>query len=211
MRAKFEALPLVQALSQTGIVLPPVTSQPATVGVDLMASARTKIAVCWFFGLLLLSVVLMLAVRHSHYFEPPSMMVWLGFACLAGLCMLGWLWSEGATEPVRQIGPSTGEPQPGLRSTQLVLAAIVGVAAGLCAPSLPLAYSRLVQEPQEQVFELKKLNWELVPKQSTSVPSIQHLKGGEHWQALKEGDVVSLPIRRGAFGFWWQFDASALR
>jgi hypothetical protein len=216
LRKRLEGLPLVQALSQRGIVLPSATSKPAVVGIDLMSKTRMKVAVYGFFGLLLLAVVSMLAMRDQYYFAPPPITAWLAVGSLAGFCMLVWLWGEVATEPTGhgRVVDSNATPditQTGLHATQVVLAALVGLAAGLCAPFLTLAYANLVQTPQAQLFALRKSPMELVPQSTDAVPTIRQLAATEYWQSLKEGDAVTLPIRRGAFGLWWQFDASAVR
>lgn len=211
LQQRLLALPLVQALAQQGIALPPVGAKPPTIGIDLMAYARMRVAVYLFFGLLLLAVVLLLWMRNTYYFATPPLSAWLACAGIAGVCMLGWLWGENAGADAGQAGGTVPAQPTGFRATQVLLAVLVGVAAGLCAPSLPLAWTSLTQASEEQAFALRTLPLELVPRGAHAMPSIQALKASEYWQSLPDGAVVSLPVRRGALGLWWQFDASAVR
>lgn len=211
LQQRFLALPLVQALAQRGIALPPVTAKPPPIGLDLMAYARMRVAVYLFFGLLSLAMTLLLALRNTYYFAAPPLSAWLVCAGVADLCMLAWMWGENPSAGVAQQGDA-GPAQPmGFRATQVLLATLVGVAAGLCAPSLPLALSSLTHPSQEQAFVLHRLPLELVPRGASDMARIQELKASEYWQSLPDGETVTLPIRRGVLGLWWQFDATAVR
>lgn len=211
LQQRFLALPLVQALSQRDIVLPPVTAKPPPIGLDLMVYARMRVAVYLFFGLLFLAVVLLLSMRNTYYFAAPPLTAWLVCAGAADLCMLAWMWGENASAGVARQGDAVAAQPMGFRATQVLLATLVGVAAGLCAPSLPLALSSLTHASEEQAFVLHRLPLELVPRGAGDMPSIQALKASEYWQSLPDGETVTLPVRRGALGLWWQFDASAVR
>jgi len=211
LQQRLLALPLVHALAQRDIALPPVTAKPPTIGIDLMAYARMRVAVYLFFGLLLLAVVLLLSMRDTYYFVAPPLTAWLACGGVAGIGMLGWMWGENPNAQAEQPGGAVPAPPMGFRATQMLLAVLVGVAAGLCAPSLPLALGSLAQASEEQAFVLHTLPLKLVPVGADDMPAIQGLKASEYWQSLPDGEVVSLPVRRGVFGQWWQFDASAVR
>jgi hypothetical protein len=209
LQGKLQALPLVQALSQRGITLPHIGSaKPAIVGMDLMAYPRMKAAVYWFFSLLFLSMGLLWWVRDAYYFAPPQQLAWLVIAGIAGAGMLAWLWGEAPDAEAVQGGKAA---VAGFRATQVALAVLVSVAAGLCAPSLPLAYSTLTQTSHEHVVALQKQPQRLLPDQADAMPAVQLEYVAEYWQSLPDGAAVTLPVRRGAFGLWWQFDADALR
>jgi hypothetical protein len=208
LQDKLQALPLVQALLQRGIELPHVSTKPATIGMDLMVHARMRAAVYGFFSLLLLSMGLLWFVRDAYYFAPlPQLALWI-MAGGAGAGMLVWLWGETPDADTVQGGKAA---VVGFRATQVVLAALVSVAAGLCAPSLPLAYAVVTQASREQVFALQKQPQRLLPDHMDAMPAVQLEQAAEYWQSLPEGAAVTLPVRRGAFGLWWQFDAAALR
>ncbi len=142
MQAQLQALPLVQALTQRAILLPPITSKSDHLGVDLMAYARLRMAVFAFFALLLMALLLMLFVRHSYYFEAPPIAVWVVCGGVVGAMVLAWLSGEAVAAQAQR---------PGLHLARVVVAALVGLAFGLCAPSVPLAYANLLQAPQTQV------------------------------------------------------------
>ena len=213
LQAELQALPLVQALEQRGIVLPPITTKPANVGLDLMAYARLRVAVYAFFALLALAGLLMVSVRHSYYFASPPLEVWLAFGAVAWACTLAWLWAETTADQESGSGPhAETEPAKGLRATQLIVAAFVGLACGLCAPSLPLAYADLLQTPEARLFALQKHPLQLVvTDRANTTPPIQLEQATEYWQSLRAGSAIVLPVREGVSGLWWQYDATAVR
>jgi hypothetical protein len=207
-----QALPLMQALAQRGIVLPAITGKPASMGIDLMADARMKSLVYWFFSLLLFAVILTLWVRNTYYFVSPPIAVWLASGGVAAACALGWIWHGPDAATVDRAADTRGAQTADLRATQAILAVLVGVAAGLCAPSLPLALADLLQPAHDEVFLVRKSPLELAPLLPVQgIPPIQQLKAEDYWLSLPNGEAVTLPIRRGAWGLWWQFDASTVR
>jgi len=211
LQARLDALPLVHALAQRGVQLPPVTAKPASLGLDLFAFARMKAAVYLFFSLLASAAVLLALVRHSYYFVSPPLSLWLAFGGLSVACTLAWLWRESLADEAGHSQSARLTLQPGFRATQTVLACLVGLAAGLCAPSVPLLFGNLMQAPQAQEFVLHKLPLELVAVDQ-AIPAIHMLdQAEEYWQSLPQGERVTLPIRSGPGGLWWQYDATAVR
>jgi hypothetical protein len=211
-QAEFQALPLVQALAERGIALPPVATKAANAGLDLLAFARMRTAVYLFFSLLLLALVLMLLVRHSYYFDAPPFTPWLLVAGAVSACVLAWLWGESPNEEGGQAPPAGRAPVAGFRATQCLVSGLVGVAAGLCAPSVPLVYGDLVQAPQNAVFVVQQQPFQLVAANpAQGLPTIQLEVATEYWQSLAKDSTVTLPIRQGPYGLWWQFDVTAVR
>ena len=206
LQQQFEQLPLVQALRQRGIALPPVNGKRQVVGLDLMAYPRMKVAVILFFMAMLSAIVLFHLMRHHHYFTPPPLLAWVAFGSAAGLGMLAWLWPEhsGGASAV------TAEETAGFRFTQVLLAALVAVAAGLCAPSLPLAFSSATQVPKDTAFELKYAPLRLRATTASGVPDVHPDQAMDFWLSRPEGTAFSLPVRPGVAGLWWQFDSRAL-
>lgn len=207
LQQQFNQLPLVQALRQRGIALPPVDGKRQMVGLDLMAYPRMKVAVIGFFIALLSAFVLFHVMRNEHYFSPPPFFAWVAFGAAAGLCMLAWLWREHPGE----AGATNAAETAGFRSTQFLLAALAGVAAGLCAPSLPLAFSSTTQASQQLAFELKNAPLRLRAAAASGVPDIYPDQAMDYWASLPERSTLSLPVREGVVGLWWQFDSSVLQ
>ena len=206
LQQQFNQLPLVQALRQRGIALPPVTGKRQRAGLDLMAYPRMKVAVIGFFMAMLSAIVLFHLMRHHHYFTPPPLLVWVAIGSAAGVGMLAWLWPEhpGGASAV------TAEETAGFRFTQALLAALVAVAAGLCAPSLPLAFSSGTQLSQDTAFELKHAPVRLRATAASGVPDVHPDQALDYWLSQPEGAAFSLPVRPGVAGLWWQFDSRAL-
>ena len=204
---QFNQLPLVQALRQRGVVLPPVTGKRQRAGLDLMAYPRMKVAVILFFMAMLSAIVLFHLMRHHHYFTPPPLLVWVAIGSAAGVGMLAWLWPELPGE----VNPATTSEAIGFRSTQMLLAALVAVAAGLCAPSLPLAFSSATQLSQDTAFELKHAPLRLRATVASGVPDVHPDQALDYWRSQPEGAAFSLPVRPGVAGLWWQFDSRRLQ
>jgi hypothetical protein len=205
LQNEFNQLPLVNALINFGVNLPKLESAGRhQAGQDLMAYPRMKVAVISFFASLVGAFVLFHLMRHQHYFSTPHISYQLLGGALAGLVMFAWLWEEK---------PNAGNTadQVGFRGTQVLLACLFAVSAGLCAPSLPLLFASTLQSSQEKTFSLQKSPLMLKASLPTNMPDIQPTQALEYWQSLKEGDAVTLPISKGFAGLWWQYDSSGLQ
>lgn len=206
LQQQFDQLPLMQALRQRGIAVPPITGKKQHTGVNLMAVPRFKAVVIGFFVALAVALVLFHSMRHQQYFVQPTWTVWMA---VAGLCGLGaYLWL--CMEPVDQDRADYTGGALEFRLTQIFLACLVGLAAGVCAPFLPLALSNMAQPAQEVEFVLQKSPLLLRAPASGGMPDIQPAQALDYWTSLPEGTVVKLPVRRGNDGLWWQFDSSVL-
>jgi hypothetical protein len=205
LQNEFNQLPLVNALINRCVNLPKLESAGRhQVGLDLMAHPRMKVAVISFFVTLVGAFVLFHLMRHQHYFSTPHISYQLLGGALAGLVMFAWLWEEK---------PNVGNTadQVGFRGTQVLLACLFAVSAGLCAPSLPLLFASTLQSSQEKTFSLQKSPLMLKASLPTNMPDIQPTQALEYWQSLKEGEAVTLPISKGFAGLWWQYDSSGLQ
>ena len=98
----------------------------------------------------------------------------------------------------------------GFRPTQALLAALIAVAAGLCAPSLPLAFSSTTEVSQNIAFELKNAPLRLRAPVASGVPNVHPDQALDYWLSQPEGTAFSLPVRQGPVGLWWQFDSRVL-
>jgi hypothetical protein len=205
LQNEFNQLPLANALINRGVNLLKLESAGRhQVGLDLMAHPRMKVAVISFFVTLVGAFVLFHLMRHQHYFSAPPISYQLIAGTFAGLLMFAWLWGE------KPNAGNTAE-QAGFRGTQVLLACLFAVSAGLCAPSVPLLFASMLQTSQEQSFELQKSPLLLKSSLPTSMPAIQPTQALEYWQSLKDGEVINLPISRGFAGLWWQYDSSVLQ
>jgi hypothetical protein len=204
LQKQFDELPLINALIQRDIALPKVLNTREVTGLDLMAHPRMKVAVISFFVTLVGAFVLFHLMRHQHYFSQPPFSYQLIAGAFAGLLMFAWLWGE------KPNAGNTAE-QAGFRGTQVLLACLFAVSAGLCAPSVPLLFVSMLQTSQEQSFELQKSPLLLKSSLPTNIPAIQPTQALEYWQSLKDGEVINLPVSRGFAGLWWQYDSSVLQ
>lgn len=207
LQEQFNQLPLVQALRQRGVELRPITGKRQIPGLDLMAYPRMKVAVISFFVGLFSAFALFHLTRHQHYFVQPPVATWIAFGTLVGFGMLGWLWFERPAEASLASAGGTIE----FRYAQGLLAVLLAVAAGLCAPSLPLAFANVTQASQALFFVLQKSPLLLQAKNANEMPGIQPMQATEYWLSLPEGEAILLPVRRGIAGLWWQFDSSVLQ
>ena len=205
LQNEFNQLPMVNALINHSVNLPKLENAGRhQVGLDLMAHPRMKVAVISFFVTLVGAFVLFHLTRHQHYFSPPPFSYQLIAGTLAGFLMLAWLWGE------KPNAGNTAE-QAGFRGTQVLLAGLFAVSAGLCAPSLPLVFGNMAQTANEKKFTLQKKPLLLKSTDEQNIPSIQPAQALEYWESLKEGEVINLPVSRGFAGLWWQYDSSVLQ
>ena len=204
LQHQFDQLPLINALMQRDVSVPKVSKKREGAGLDLMANPRMKVAVITFFVTLVGAFVVFHLMRHQHYFSQPSFSYQLIAGVLAGLIMFAWLWGE-------KPAAGTNAEQASFRGTQVLLACLFAVSAGLCAPSVPLLMTSTLQSSQEHAFTLQKQPLALKSIDQSDMPSIQPAQALEYWQSLKEGEVINLPVSRGFAGLWWQYDSSVLQ
>lgn len=205
LQNEFNQLALVNALINRSVNLPKLENAGRhQVGLDLMAQPRMKVAVISFFVTLVGAFVLFHLMRHQHYFSQPLFSYQLIAGVLAGLIMFAWLWGE-------KPAAGTTASQAGFRGTQVLLACLFAVSAGLCAPSVPLLMTSTLQSSHEHAFTLQKQPLALKSIDQSDMPSIQPAQALEYWQSLKDGGVINLPVSRGFAGLWWQYDSSVLQ
>lgn len=211
----FETLPLVRALRERGVPVPVPDGKQSGVagGTNLMAYPRMKAVVIGFFVALAVAAALFHAMRHQHYFLAPPVGAWLAFAACAGLLLLAWMWPEGALAHGKAT-PTAAE-RVGFRTTQLLVAALAAVPAGLCAPSLPLLWTWAAEPLRTVVFAVAppvppSSRVVLQAPQEGDVPPVEPTQAIGYWLSLRPGETVELPVRRGVAGLWWQFDSSVL-
>lgn len=204
LEEQFSQLHLIKALTQRGIDVPKIANTTEATGLDLMAHPRMKVAVISFFATLVGAFVLFHLMRHQHYFSSPPVSYQLIAGAFAGLVMFAWLWGEK---------PNAGNTveQAGFRGTQVLLACLFAVSAGLCAPSLPLLLASTVLSTEDQAFNVQQSPLMLKTSLPANMPDIQLTQALEYWQSLKDGEVVNLPVSRGFAGLWWQYDSSGLQ
>ena len=207
LQQQLNQLPLITALRQRGVMLPPLNAKRQSSGLDLMARPRMKVAVITFFVGVLAAFVLFHLMRHHHYFTPPPQWVWICVGLAAGLCMLAWLWPEHLGESDTANALVAIE----YRSTQVLLAALIAVVAGLSAPSMPLLFSSLTQASRYIAFELTTEPLRLRAMAAREVPDIHPDQAMDFWLNQSEGTAFSLPVRQGLAGMWWQFDSRVLQ
>ncbi len=209
----FESLPLVRALRERGVPvpIPDGRRRSGSAGTDLMAYPRMKAVVIGFFVALGAAALLFHAMRHQHYFIAPPVGIWLAVAASAGFLVLAWMWPEGALHH----GSPTVSERAGFRVTQLLVAALAAVPAGLCAPALPLLWAWSIEAPRTVVFTVapplqSPSRVVLNAQQDGNVPPIEPTQAIGYWMSLQPGETVELPVRRGVAGLWWQFDSHVL-
>lgn len=206
LQQQFDALPFVAALKERGISLPPVTAKTQHYpGTDLMARPRMKIAVWSLFGTMAGAFALFHAMLRQHYFSAPDSRIWIGLGLLAGAGMLAWLWSD-QEDPA----DSTAKGRLEARVSQVIVASLFGVSAGLCMPSVPLVLSEIAKPQQEAAFTVQHAPLLLRAKAGSGIPDCVPTQALDYWASLTAGETVVLPIRQGFAGWWWQFDSSAL-
>jgi hypothetical protein len=206
LQRQFDQLPLVRGLRERGVAVGTITGKQQHAGFDLMAYPRFKLAVIGSLIAFVAAFALFHIMRDQHYFVQPDWTVWLTVGAIAAMGTFMWLRRE---QPGEVPAGSTAKPFE-FFATQGFLACLAGAAAAAFAPSLPLALSNVTEPAQEVRFVLQKSPLLLRAPASSEVPDVQPAQALDYWASLPEGDVVTLPVRRGGAGLWWQFDSSVL-
>jgi uncharacterized RDD family membrane protein YckC len=206
LQTHFDQLPLVHALRERGVAVATLTGKQQHAGFDLMAYPRFKMAVIGSLAAFLAALALFHAMLNQQYFVQPDWTVWLAVGAVVAAPVFSWLRRE-------QLGKDAfGGTVKSLEfsATQLFLACLAGAGTAACAVSVPLALTTLAQPAREVAFVLQKSPLRLLAPASLGVPDVQPAQALDYWASLRNGDVVTLPIRDGLGGLWWQFDSSVL-
>ncbi|MDO5691887.1 MAG: hypothetical protein Q4G70_05300 [Pseudomonadota bacterium] len=86
------------------------------------------------------------------------------------------------------------------------------MACTLAGPLLALGWTWLTQPAQQIVFSVQGTQpprLRAVAPESP-VPDLQPGQVPEFWASLPAGERITLPVRRGMAGLWWQYDGSVL-
>lgn len=205
LRRNLDALPLVQALRARGVAVPSITGRRQLAGIDLMAYARIRSAVWAFFGLLAIAVVLFHGLRHQHFFAPPSGAALIGLGLAAALAALAWM------APERERAAERLASRHEFWIAKLLIALLLGVALALCAPLLALGWGVLAKPERTVVWVVQVADKpRLRAVDDADVPPLAPRQAREFWASLHTGEHVTLPVRRGTAGWWWQYDSAAL-
>jgi hypothetical protein len=171
-----------------------------------MAYPRFKLAVIASLVSFVAAFALFHAMRDQQYFVQPDWTVWLTVGAVAAAAVFSWLRRE---QPGKDAFGGTLKSLE-FSATQVFLACLAGAGAAACAVSVPLALTTLAQPAREVAFVLQKSPLRLLAPASLGVPDVQPAQALDYWASLRNGDVVTLPIRDGVGGLWWQFDSSVL-
>ena len=199
LQKAFDQLPVVAALHAHGVSVRPIATARLNLsgsGIDLMAYPRLKALVLSFFGMLIGAGLAHHFMRHQHFFEAPAVWIWAVWGAACALVSWFWLCTEKA--------PAV----PSFRATQVLIAALFGVAAALLAPSAFLAVNQAVRSPQLILVTVKQMPLRLVP-QDLNTPSFSPSQAREFWAAQPAQLARPLTVRQGIFGAW-QYDSEPL-
>ena len=118
-----------------------------------------------------------------------------------GICcaLAVWWWQAAAQQ----------EPgEPSLKPTQGVVAALLGIAATLLAPSVLLGANLVFTPAQEISFSVRNDPLGLQPDDS-SIPAFRPSQALDFWASLPASTQRQITVRKGLFGTW-QYDSAPL-
>ena len=200
LQSAFDCLPLVTALRAQAVPVPAFSTSSRMGmggGVDLMAYPRIKAVVLSSFGLMVSAGLAFHLLRHQHYFESPPLWVWVAPGICCALAV--WWWQAAAQQ----------EPgEPSLKPTQGVVAALLGIAATLLAPSVLLGANLVFTPAQEISFNVRNDPLGLQPDDS-SIPAFRPSQALDFWASLPASTQRQITVRKGLFGTW-QYDSAPL-
>ena len=199
LQKTFDQLSLIAALRTHGVTVSMINTvrQNAPGGsFDLMAYPRIKAVVLSFFGLLAAAGVMHHLMRHQHFFDAPAISLWAAFG---GLCaMASWWWLHAEQAPA----------ESSFKLTQILIAALFGVAATLAAPSALLAVNQLLGAPQLVAVAVKQAPLQIIPDDQ-SIPPFSPSHAMEFWAERGAQPGRQITVCRGLFGMW-QYDSEPL-
>ena len=207
LQQRFDALPLVRALRQQGIELPPLARAPSNrAGVDLLRYRRLRISLKWVLPSgLVLGAVLQHLARHQHYFSPWSMSGWVAIALSIALLTGVWLWRDTPAK-----GMHRGD-EWSVRMAQGLVAVLVAVVVPWGLQATPLVLANWFVAPHSVDFVLNRDRDRLVPESGASISkSILIDAAAPFWTAQGREVLQPLPVRSGLGGLWQQYDAEEL-
>lgn len=207
LQQRFDALPLVCALRNQGIELPPLDcTSDNRAGVDLLRYGRLRSALKLVLPMaLVVGAMLQHLARHQHYFSPWSMSVWAAIALSIAILTGVWLWRD---EPA--TGMHRGDAWS-VRLAQGLVAVLVAVVLPWGIQAMPLVAAKWLMTPQSVDFLLDLDRNQLVPEPGAPVSqSIALTYAAPFWAAQDNHSLQPLPVRVGPGGLWHQYDVEEL-
>ena len=196
LQKAFNQLPVIAALRAHGVSVPPLATARRNLpggSIDLMAYPRIKALVLSFFSLLVGAGVMFHLMRHQHFFHAPPPGVW---AAIGGLCAVaGWLWLRTEQAPA----------ESSFKQTQVLIAALFGVAAALAAPSALLAVNAALTPPRLVAVTVNQAPLQIMPDDK-SIPPFSPSQAKEFWAERGALSGRQITVRKGLFGMW-QYDS----
>jgi hypothetical protein len=207
LQQRFNALPLVNALRQQGIELPPLDRARGNgAGVDLLRYGRLRSTLT---GVLptafALGALLQHLARHQHYFSPWSMATWATIALLIAVLTGVWLWRDEPAQGMHRRDAWS------IRMAQGLVAILVALVVPWGLQAMPLALAHGLVTPLNVDFVLDRDHHRLVPEPGAPVSKSVLLDGAApFWATQDNGSLQPLPVRVGPGGMWQQYDVEAL-
>jgi hypothetical protein len=206
LQQRFDALPLLLALRERGVVLPDLLSmRQGAEGPDLMAHPRLR-AVLALLALLTISGALLLHLsRYQHYITPWSRPTWLAMAAL--IAALTAAWQLVLAPPM----PDDRASRWSLRFAQALSTVLMVPLLGWNLYHAPLAWGRAFGRAQAGDYVLDVDAAVLRPSDAaTAGPAIAVDLAAPYWRAQQDGSTHPLVVRRGWAGWWTQYDTETM-
>ncbi len=205
LQQRYEALPLVAALRQQGITLPPLHPAGERTGVDLLRYPRLGFALTRALPVVVvLGAALQHLARYQHYFAPWPLAVWVLPVLVIALLSAAWLWRDSPAE-----GMSQGDAWS-VRFAQVLVAGLWAVLLSWGLQAMPLVLAQRLAVPVNVDFVLDRASLHLVPEPgSATTQRIALDSTTAFWIAQSPGTIQALTVRDG-WGLWQQYDAEDL-
>jgi hypothetical protein len=206
LQKQFESIPLIQALMQRGVNVPPLSAITRhAFGADLFSNKRLKQGVYAMIALSLAATAIHFFAAHDYVIGQPS---WLHTAIFMATCVfICWFWLWQA------------KPELSLRNSeryqffaaQIFVSVVMAVLLTWLVYGMTLANTKANRPAIHLDFVLDIDKYQLRPsdKALATHPGLEPIKldfGNEYWKALPKDSIVAIQVRR---NFWlrlWQYD-----
>jgi hypothetical protein len=206
LQKQFESVPLIQALRQRGVNVPPLSAiNRQAFGADLFSNKRLKQGVYSMIAVSFAATATHFFAAHDYAIGQPS---WLNTAIFMATCMLicwFWLWQAKPELSLRK------SERYQFFAAQIFVSVVMAVLLTWLVYGMTLANTKINRPAIHLDFVLDIDKYQLRPsdKALATHPGLESIKldfGREYWQAQPKGAIVPIEIRR---NFWlrlWQYD-----
>jgi hypothetical protein len=206
LQKQFESIPLIEALSQRGVKIPPLSAlNRQAFGTDLFRNRRLKYGVYAMLGVSFAATATHFFAAHDYLIGQPSWLQITVFSLTCAVVVCAWLCQGKLDLSLKR------SQRYEFLGAQVFVSLVMAVLLTWLAHVMTLGNTRINQAAVNASFILDIDKYQLQPSEQAIAahPGLEPIKldfGKEYWNALPKDSIVSISVRR---NFWlrcWQYD-----